>query len=74
MRYHAIVHNLRSQNETIFECHVIADNTGSARKEVVTYLNQNNYIVNFSDIAISLLEYREDIETTLLLIRASEDN
>ncbi|MBB5391067.1 MULTISPECIES: hypothetical protein [unclassified Herbaspirillum] len=65
MRFHAQVHD--ENNKAVFECHVIADNSGLAREKIKKYLREHNREQE-AKMLISLVEYREDIETKLLVI------
>lgn len=70
MRFHAVVHDLKNNHKTIFECHVIADDTGAAREAVKTHIRE----ITKEDLAkmvISLVKLREDIESDLPLIKAN---
>lgn len=66
MRYHAKVHD-NKDNNAIFECHVIAENSGAAREKIKNYLINNNE-ENYANMLISLVELRENIESSLILI------
>lgn len=68
MRFHAVVHDHNNDNEAVFECHVIADSKGAAISEVQKYLQENGREQQVK-MLITLLEYREDIETELPLIK-----
>lgn len=65
MRYHAVVHD--ESNKRVFECHVISDDTGSAREKVKSYLRSHGQEQQ-AKMLITLVEYREDIDSDLLLI------
>lgn len=73
MRYHAVVHDLENDNKTAFECHVIANDTGAAREAVKAHLRKNDQ-ENLAKMNISLVEYREDIESDLLLIVVEKED
>ncbi len=65
MRYHAVVHD--ENNKSVFECHVISDDTDSAREKVKSYLRRHGQEQQVN-MPITLVEYREDINSDLLLI------
>ena len=65
MRYHAVVHN--DENKSVFECHVFGKDTGEAREKVKSYLRDKNQREE-AKMLITLIEYREDIKSDLLLI------
>lgn len=65
MRYHAVVH--AENTESVFECYVMAENTGAALEKVKIYL-RNDEQEDLAKMLISLIEYREYIQSDLLLI------
>ena len=73
MRYHAAVHDLENDNTTVFECHVIANDTGAAREAVKAHLRKNDQ-EDLANMNISLVEYRVDIKSDLLLIEGEKDD
>jgi len=73
MRYHAVVHDLENDHKTAFECHVIANDTGAAREVVKAHLRKNDQ-EDMAKMNISLVEYREDIKSDLLLIGGEKED
>jgi hypothetical protein len=65
-RFHATVHDQDAR--TVFECHVIGENSGSARESVKEYLRKQGR-EDEAKMLIALMELRDDIESPLTLVR-----
>lgn len=65
-RYHATVHD--DKHDVVFECHVIASDTGRARETIKKHLRSENR-EDEAKMQIALIDLREDIESSLILLK-----